>query len=295
MNLRVAVTPKCNLRCFYCHREGEEPHDSDEMRPEEIYRIASVASELGIRNLKITGGEPLIRDDIADIVSHVSKVPNLNDVSMTTNGTLLAGKARELKACGLRRVNISLVSLNKDTYSQSTGGRLEDALRGIEDAISAGFEPIKINALILNGTNTGEIEDFIRFAGNQGVILQLIELESVNLGHSIYNKFHYPLNDIELKLSTQASSIEHRGLMQNRRIYHLPGKTVEVVRHTEGTKFCLRCTRLRVTSDGKLKPCLLRGNNLVDILTPMRNGASDRDLKEIFLKAIELREPYYET
>jgi len=295
LNLRVAVTPRCNLRCFYCHREGEQPHESDEMKPGEIHRIVKIASELGIRNLKITGGEPLIRDDIAEIVNNISDVPNLNDISMTTNGTLLAGRAEELKACGLRRINISLVSLNEDVYFQSTGGRLSDALRGVEDAISAGLEPIKINALILNGTNTGEIEDFVRFAGDRSVILQLIELESVNLDDSTYKKFHYPLDDVERKLSVQASNVEHRALMQNRRIYHLPGKTVEVVRHTEGTEFCLRCTRLRVTSDGKLKPCLLRNNNLVDILTPMREGASDRDLKEIFLKAIGLREPYYKT
>ncbi|MDH5461602.1 MAG: GTP 3',8-cyclase MoaA, partial [Candidatus Bathyarchaeota archaeon] len=141
--------------------------------------------------------------------------------------------------------------------------------------------------------NTGEVERMIGFAERAGAILQLIELEPINVSEEYYKKHHFELDDIEEKLKTQAYETKTREHMQNRRIYFLPKAKVEVVHPIENTEFCQHCTRLRVTSDGKLKPCLMRNDNLVDILTPLRNGADDKALTQLFTEAVKRREPYF--
>jgi len=133
----------------------------------------------------------------------------------------------------------------------------------------------------------------ITFAAQTGTILQLIELEPINLSNNYYERHHLSLDNIEQKLETLASETRVRKFMQKRRVYVLPEAKVEVIRPIENTEFCANCTRIRVTSDGKLKPCLMRKDNLVDILTPMRNGADDKKLTEIFIEAFNKRQPYY--
>jgi cyclic pyranopterin phosphate synthase len=295
LNLRVAVTSHCDLRCSFCHMEGEERPSSfptREMTVDEIGRIVKIAVELGVSKVKLTGGEPLVRKDILEIVGRISATHGLSDLSMTTNGSLLAPMAEELRACGLRRVNISLPTLNSVVYNKLTGGRVEDVLKGVEAAVDAGFCPVKLNMLVLKCVNDYDFPEMIRFAAQTGAILQLIELEPINIDDTYYAANHKALDEYESLLRQKAVKVETRQFMQNRRIYHLPDVRVEVIHPTENTEFCENCTRLRVTSDGQLKPCLMRNDNLVDILTPLRNGASDGEIAQLFMLANQKRRPY---
>jgi cyclic pyranopterin phosphate synthase len=275
--------------------EGEENNAENiaaEMTVEEIIRIVRVAVELGVSRVKLTGGEPLMRKDIVGIVKGISSIDGLKDLSMTTNGTMLAFLAKELHVNGLKRVNINLSSINADVYNKLTGGKVEDALNGIKVAVEAGLYPVKINMLVLKDLNENAVPDMIEFVRETGTILQLIELEPVNIINEYYSMYHKALDECEDMLRQKAVSIEARQFMQNRRIYHLPDVTVEIVHPIENNEFCMHCTRLRVTSSGKLKPCLMRNDNLIDILTPMRRGASDNELTELFKLANQKRQPY---
>ena len=263
------------------------------MSVNEIVRIAKIAVSLGIARIKLTGGEPLMRGDLPEITLGISAVRGLKDLSLTTNGLLLGGGiATKLHECGLNRVNVSLPSLNEETYRKLTGGRLQDVLAGIKAAIEAGFCPAKLNMVVLKDLNVGDLPEMIEYAEQIGAVLQLIELDPINVSDAYYSTHHRSLDEQEEYLRKKASSIERRPFMHNRLIYHLPNVTVEVVHPIENTDFCLHCTRMRVTSDGKLKPCLMRNDNLTDILTAIRQGASDEQLKQLFIQANSLREPY---
>jgi cyclic pyranopterin phosphate synthase len=297
LNLRISITQRCNLRCDYCHKEGEEIGScsrgtAEEMTVAEITRIAKIAISLGIDRIKLTGGEPLMRKDLCDIVKGIAATPGLRDFSLTTNGALLGFQAQELHACGLWRVNISLPTLNAEVYHKLTGGRIEDALEGVKAAVAAGLYPVKINMVVLKGVNVDAVPELMAFTRQTGTILQLIELDPVNVSDTYFSVYHRFLNEHEEMLRQKAVKIETRRFMHNRHIYYLPDVTVEVVHPTENREFCQHCTRLRVTSDGKLKTCLMRNDNLVDILTPMRQGASDEELKALFIRTNQLREPY---
>ncbi len=262
------------------------------MSAEEIVRIAKIAVGLGIARIKLTGGEPLMRSDLPEIISGIAAVPGLKDLSLTTNGLLLSNVAKELHERGLKRVNISLPSLNAETYRKLTGGNLQQALAGVKAAVEAGFCPVKLNMVLLKGMNVGDVPDMIEYARQTGTVLQLIELDPINVTNSYYSTYYKNLDDQEQMLREKAETIEKRPLMHNRLIYHLPNVDVEVVHPIENSDFCMHCTRMRVTSDGKLKPCLMRNDNLTDILTPMRQGASDEQLKQLFIQANSLREPF---
>ncbi len=295
LNLRISITQRCNIHCVYCHREGEVKRanrSAEKMTVEEIIRTAKIAVGLGIARIKLTGGEPLMRKDLPEIISGIASVSGLKDLSLTTNGLLLGDMAKELHERGLKRINISLPSLNEETYRKLTGGKLQDALAGIKAAIEAGFCPIKLNMVILKDVNVNDVPEMIEYAGQTGAVLQLIELDPINVSDQYYTTHHRSLDEQEKMLRDTAVTVEKRPFMHNRLIYHLPNVTVEVVHPIENTDFCMHCTRMRVTSDGKLKPCLMRNDNLTDILTPMRKGAGDEQLKQLFIQANALREPY---
>jgi len=295
LNLRISITQQCNNRCVYCHREGEVQKanlSAELMSVEEIVRISKTAVSLGIARIKLTGGEPLMRKDLPEIISGIAAVPGLKDLSLTTNGLLLSNVAKELRSCGLRRVNISVPTLNAETYRKLAGGKLTDALAGVKAAVEAGFCPVKLNMVILKNVNVSDVPDMIEYARQTGTVLQLIELDPINVSDGYYLIHHRSLDELEQMLREKAETIEKRQFMHNRLIYHLPNVTVEVVHPIENSDFCMHCTRMRITSDGKLKPCLMRNDNLTDILIPIRQGASDEQLKQLFMKANLLREPY---
>jgi cyclic pyranopterin phosphate synthase len=275
--------------------EGEEKQHGIspvEMTVDEIVRIVKIAVELGISKVKLTGGEPLMRKDIVEVVRGISSIPGLTDLSMTTNGTMLASLAEELRANGLERVNITLPTWDRVIYEKLTGGKVEPVLTSVRAAVKAGFCPVKLNMLVLKDLNDCSVTEMVEFAEETGTALQLIELEPLNITDTYYSRRHKPLDEYEDMLKEKAIRVETRQYMQNRRIYSLPNVRVEIIHPTESTEFCMHCTRLRVTSEGKLKPCLMVNNNLVDILTPMRKGASDEDLKELFKQANQTRQPY---
>lgn len=280
-NLRISLTPSCNLNCFYCHAEGEIQPEA-EMSAEEIAEIMRVAGKFGIRSIKFTGGEPLVRKDVCEIIE---SVPAGMESSMTTNGTFLADIAPDLKSAGLSRVNVSLDSLNPGTYKKITGKDvLGDVLEGIDAADAAGLTPIKINMVMLKDINDHEMDDFLRFIrGNRNLILQVIELMDFR-----DCQYHQAINSLEEYFSKHSDQILTRR-MHHRKKYCLDGAEVEIVRPLHNTEFCAYCNRLRVTSDGKLKPCLLRADNHVDI-----RGASGEELEALFIEAVQRRKPFYE-
>ncbi len=296
-SIRVSVTDRCNLRCFYCHREGELYNHRDEMTPDEIERILKIARSLDIRKVKFTGGEPLMRDDIVEIIARAAPLMD-KDVSLTTNGTMLKKYASSLKDAGLKRVNISLDTLSEEKYRKITGfNYLRDVIDGIYEAKNY-FHPVKLNFVLLRGVNDDEIESMIHFSAETGVILQIIELEvPVEKEHlDFFRKYHLSPKFIEEHLEKIAEKIEYNELHHRRKyIFNFDRKRaeVEIVRPMHNSEFCKYCTRIRLTSDGKLKPCLFRNDNLVDILTPLRNGADDDELLKLFKEAILRREPYW--
>lgn len=263
------------------------------MTADEVIRIARTAVSLGISHIKLTGGEPLLRKDIINIVSGLASIPGISDLAMTTNGVHLSVLAKPLKEAGLRRVNINLPSLDPKIYSMVNGGDLNDVLTGVGAAVKAGLYPVKLNTLILRDVNVDAIPEMVEFARQNNVILQLMELEPVNVQDRFYDEHFFSLADFEQELKKQATDVQTRGDMQNRHVYSLPGVKVEAVHPIENTDFCARCTRLRVTSDGKLKPCLMVNDNLVDVLTALRKGATDPELAELFTAAVQRRQPYY--
>ena len=282
-SLRISITSRCNLNCFYCHNEGQNGYEN-EISPKEIVKIIKVAAGLGIRRVKFSGGEPLVRTDFEEMLS---SLPSLQNVSATTNGVLLSERATGLKTAGLDRVNISLDTLDPGVYAGICGcseNIHQKVLDGIDAAVNAGLTPVKLNMVMLNGSRSDELDNMIdyikRYNGN--VILQVIE--PMDFG---YNWQKVDMDAIENQLQSRASSVVERKL-HRRKKYQIDGVEVEVVRPIDNSKFCANCNRLRVTADGKLKPCLLRDDNLVDI-----HQASNSELKELFYKAVKKREPFY--
>jgi cyclic pyranopterin phosphate synthase len=266
-----------------------------EMTPQELEMIVRLSTEFGVTDVKLTGGEPLMREDLEEIIRRLHSIPNIRDISMTTNASSLASRAASLRRAGLQRVNINLLSLNPSIYRRYTGGDLEETKRGIEAAISADLNPIKVNMLILKDVNSQEVPAMMKYCSTLGAILQILELEQVNITDEYYEKYHFDLSGIERMLERKARTIQVRERMQNRKVYHLPNVQVEVVHPMENTSFCAKCTRLRLTTDGKLKPCLMRNDNLVDILTPLRKGATKEELRQLFTRAVISRAPFFQT
>ena len=294
LNLRISITQRCNFRCDYCHKEGEgcSRGISEEMTVEEIVRIARIAISLDISRIKLTGGEPLMRKDLCNIVKGIAAISGLKDLSLTTNGSLLAFEAEKLQKCGLKRLNISLPTLNPQKYHKLTDGTLDNAIEGVKAAVGVGLNPVKLNMVILNGINVDDVSEMMDFASQTGTILQLIELDPVNVTDDYFGTYHKFLDAYEEMLRQKAIKTVTRRFMHNRHVYHLPCVTVEVVHPTENGDFCAHCTRLRVTSNGMLKTCLMRNDNLIDVLTPLRDGANDEELKALFMHANQMRKPY---
>lgn len=279
--LRMSVTSRCNLRCIYCHHEGEMPADREISR-EMAVNVVSAASRLGMRSVKITGGEPLMRTDLEEMIAGFKEVAPGIEISITTNGVYLKDRADRLAAAGLSRANISLDSLDPERYRRITGARegdLERVLCGIEAAMISGLRPVKLNMVVLR-ENECEIPDMIEFSRKNGIILQLIEL----LGDGPKGD----LESVERMLEAEADGVLTRE-MHRRRKYFIKGAVVEIVRPMDNTEFCAHCNRLRVTSDGRLKPCLLRNDNLLE----MKSTDPD-EIEMLIVEAVRRRAPFFD-
>jgi cyclic pyranopterin phosphate synthase len=291
--LRVSITDRCNLRCNYCMpREGMSQigHD-DILRYEEILRIVRVAVGMGISKVRITGGEPLVRRGVVDFISSLASLEGLSDISLTTNGTLLEDFAAKLFAAGMKRINISLDSLNPEKYAHITrGGDLSTVLAGIAEVHKLGFAPIKINTVAIKGFNEDEILDFAKLSFLKPYQIRFIEF--MTIGHAALDPSNQYLSNVVIR-----EIIDRR--------YHLEpvnGKRnamdgpAQIYRIAEGAgeigfisplshKFCHACNRLRLTADGRLRICLLSDEE-VDLKGPLRSGCSDADLTDLIKAAI---------
>ncbi|MCD6512498.1 MAG: GTP 3',8-cyclase MoaA [Thermoplasmata archaeon] len=287
-SIRISVTERCNLNCIYCHNEGQMEAKT-EMRAEEIEKILEIASRIGIKDVKFTGGEPLMRKDILDIIRAGRKY--MEDVSMTTNGTLLAPVALKLKEAGLNRVNISMDSVERERYRKITGKDMVDRVKdAIKASVEAGLYPVKVN-IVAFPDSFDDIFKTIEFVWSVNAMPQIIE--AINVGR---NKKLYAIDEIEKRIASMAVDVRVRKL-HKRKIYSIvyDGKIreVEIVRPMHNSEFCANCNRIRLTSDGMLKPCIMHNRGLVDILTPLREGATDDELIALFKKAIMNRFPYW--
>jgi len=263
------------------------------MSAEEIELLVKVAASLGVEKIKLTGGEPLLYKEIVKVVKLLSKIKGIRDISMTTNGTLLSEWARPLAKAGLKRVNISLDTLSKEKYAKITGKALFGrVLDGIDAALKAGLKPVKLNMVLLKNVNESELPSLIDFSRKKGIILQVIELV-VPDNASFLKKYHADVTSIERLLEELSVKVVIRKMHKRKKNFLKDDGGVELVKPVHNSEFCANCTRLRVTSDGKLKPCLMRNDNLVDVLTPMRKGASEEEIKKLFIEAVKRRAPYY--
>ncbi len=280
-SLRISITNRCNLRCIYCHNEGDARSLKQEASPRTFVNIVNVAKSFGIDKVKFSGGEPLMRKDFEDILK---ALPPLKDVSATTNGTLLAERAKSLAESGLHRINISLPSLSPEIYRKMTGGEINNVMKGIDAAVDNHLTPVKLNMVLLK-INYGEIESMMEFVKgyNGKVILQLIELLDFQKLHRVN------IDEVERFLKSKASDIKERSL-HRRKKYYIDGIEVELVRPIDNSIFCANCTRLRITSDGKLKPCLMRNDNLVEV-----DGEDINDIRKKLKMVVTRREPFFKA
>lgn len=283
-SLRISITNRCNLDCIYCHSEGDEG-SRKEMSAKTISTIVSTAAKFGVNKVKFSGGEPLVRKDFEDILR---QLPKLKDVSVTTNGAYLKERAFGLKEAGLDRVNVSLDTLDPEKYAYITHGSpetLQKVLEGIDAAISAGLTPVKLNMVLLKGINEDEIDDMLELVRSKkgNLILQIIQVMDFRDGA----QYDLDADSIEKKLEQHADNITMRN-MHHRKKYVIDGAEVEFVRPIENTEFCANCNRLRITADGKLKPCLLVNNNLIDV-----SEAKPDELPELLRRSIDRRVPFY--
>ena len=285
--LRISVTDRCNLRCIYCMPPEGVPQmsHSEILSYEEIGTIVQAAAQLGVNKVRLTGGEPLVRAELPKLVGMLSQIEEIKDLSLTTNGTILKKYALELKQAGLSRVNISLDTLKADKFRHITHfGELKDVLEGIDAAKEAGFHPVKINTVVMRGVNDDEILDFARMTCQEGWHVRFIELMPFK-GIAAFVPSTELRQHINL-LGKLESSVPLTG-NGPATYYRLAGAkgTIGFISPLTETFFCSQCNRMRLTPDGRLRPCLL-GENEIDLKTPLRNDAPMDKLKRLILKAV---------
>jgi len=287
--LRVSVTDRCNLRCIYCIPQGKIknlPH-AEVLRYEEILRIVRIGVHLGISKVRITGGEPLVRKGIYNFLNKLNSIKGLKDVSLTTNGVLLKNNLDKIKAAGIKRLNISLDTLDPTKFKRITRhAHFSDVWDGIMKAHEMGFAPIKLNIVILRGINDDEILDLARLSLDYPFHVRFIEYMPIGdagiidgqtiLTPEIKNRLHQ-LGELTVVQNKVTDGPALRFKFQN-----APGEVgfISAISH----HFCHTCNRLRLTASGQLRPCLL-ANTQFDLKEPLRQGYLDRDLAEIFFKA----------
>ncbi len=292
--LRVSVTDRCNFRCVYCMPQEGVPllSHQDILRYEEILRLIQLAVCLGVKKVCLTGGEPLVRKGIIDFVRAVADISGIEDLSMTTNGSLLKKLAYPLKKAGLNRVNISLDTSNSQRFAHITGrDQLSATLEGIESAFAAGLTPVKINVVLTSFFQSQDLAYFVDLVYRYPIHVRFIEYMPtgvcrVNPGPAI-EELKSMLN-VAGKGILAASTNEKLG-NGPARYYQLPGALGMFGFITPLTDhFCYECNRLRLTADGKLKPCLL-SNQEIDMKTSLRNGIDDEQLKNLFCQAVSVK------
>ncbi len=294
--LRLSLTDRCNLRCMYCVTEEEKngclgklAHD-ELLTYEELLRVVRVAVEMGISKLRLTGGEPLVRKDIMSFIRRLADIGPLGDIRITTNGVLLERYAAGLVEAGVTKVNISLDTLRRERFARITGVDCFDRVwRGIETALEAGFSPVKLNMVVMRGINDDEVEDFVRLSRSMPLQVRFIEFMPMG-GSSTWSRDTYMATD---EIMARAGAVgelipQERGRADGpARVFRLAGEAagslgfISPISH----HFCDRCNRLRLTSEGMLRSCLLHDEE-TDLRSVLRSGCTDEMIRETLLAAI---------
>jgi cyclic pyranopterin phosphate synthase len=286
--VRISLTDRCNFDCVYCHNEGlgdtrgpMEPSD-DEMSTDDVVRFLEVVEEFGVEKVKFTGGEPMLRQDLEEIIE---RTPDSMETSLTTNGTFLPGRAADLKAAGLSRVNVSQDALDPEAFAEITkSGAYDKVMEGVEAALDAGLDPVKLNMVVFEHT-AGYVEEMVdHVAENPGLQLQLIEYMPELTGRPEWN---IDIQRVHDWLAEKADRVEMRE-MHHRRRYFVGEGMVEIVDPVENEDFCANCHRVRVTHEGFLKGCLNRN----DDLRPMGDMTRE-EIREAYRETVAERVPYY--
>ncbi len=297
--VRISVTDRCNFRCFFCmppEKDIKFLERKELLSYEEIARIVRILSELGVRKVRITGGEPLVRQHLENLIALLSEIEGIKDIALTTNGYLLKEKVKTLKEAGLKRITVSLPTLDEEKFKKSAGRdvSLSKIIEGIEEAKKEGLEPVKINAVIVRGFNDDEILSLAEFCRKNGLILRFIEYMDVGtLNGWEIDKVVFA--DEILRILKEKYDFEEisTDISETSRRYRYKDIDLEFgIIASVSKPFCRGCTRLRISADGKLYTCLFsdRGH---DIKSLIRNGSSDKEIKE-FIKKIWLgREDRY--
>lgn len=295
--IRLSVTDRCDLRCQYCLPKGfkdfQEP--AEWLSFEEIEQVIRVFGALGTRRVRLTGGEPLVRGNVAELAARLSRLPGIEDLSLSTNATRLRRHAEALKAAGISRINVSLDTLHPERFRQLTGGKLDKVLDGLMAARAVGFAPIKINMVLLAGINEDEVEDMVAFCIEHGFTLRLIE--TMPMGDTGRNASHkyVDLQQVKQRLAQRYELLP--GVMPGggpARYVQVAGTDLRIGFITPISQhFCETCNRVRLSVDGTLYMCLGQ-NDSYPLRGILRAGCSDDELREHILKAIDLKPERHE-
>ena len=299
--LRVSITDRCNERCTYCM-----PQELQEWLPrhdiltfEETLRLIRIATDLGVTKIRLTGGEPLTRRDVIQLFRQLRSLTKLRDIGLSTNATLLTREvepgltmAKAVRACGFQSVNISLDTLDRAEYAKITGrDLLPEALAGIDAAIDAGFPQVKINCVLMRGRNDDRLTQLVDFAAEKNLLLRFIELMPVSTTDVLTDTNFLPVAEAKHTIETRFGKLIPQPEFKTNgpaTYYQLPGRMQRIgfIGAMTNLHFCESCNKLRLTCDGKLRPCL--GSYLeFDIMKPLRAGASDDELRQFFLDVVE--------
>jgi GTP 3',8-cyclase len=291
--LRISVTDRCNLRCVYCMpASGVTPvKHSGILTYEEITRIVVIAAGLGVKKVRLTGGDPLVRKNLTRLISSIDGINGIEDISLTTNGQILGGMAGTLAESGLDRINVSLDSLRPDRYYEITrGGDLGAALAGIEAAEKAGLNPVKINVVPIEGLNDDEIEDFARLTLSSPIHVRFIEYMPVGTAGFRSRYKYMAADDIKERVGRigrlEVVNMRSDGPARHFRLEGAPGILGFISPMTQ--HFCSLCNRLRLTSDGKLRPCLFSETE-IDLKPALRGGAADNEIERLLRLAVGIK------
>ncbi len=295
-NLRISLNRICNVNCFFCHMEGQ-PLSKNDLSPESLEKIVKAAVDVGVRKVKLSGGEPTLRKDLVEVVNRLR--PHLEEISLTTNASRMSDFARPLREAGLDRVNVSLHTLNRETYRAITGtDLLPKVVEGLEATLEAGFYPVKVNMVLLKGVNESEVWDMMEFTAERGAILQIIELQGPlhQLRSDVFWERYVAVKSLEPELR-KVGVLVGRNELHDRPRYQVPANggsaLVELVGPMFNPAFCKGCYRIRLTTDGRVKTCLFDEQAEVNLKEALDSGATHEELVDLFTAAIESREPYW--
>ena len=292
--LRVSVTDKCNLRCVYCMPESGLPwlRRDEILSYEEIAQIVTAAASVGVRSIRLTGGEPLVRRDLSRLVAAISAIPGIDDVSLSTNGLMLKAQIAELAAAGLQRINLSLDTLRPERFEAiARRPGLELVLEGLDAAIEAGLMPVKINCVVMRGQNDDEIAQFAALTRDRPVFVRFIEVMPVHENVGLQRDSYVSSSEVLERIAAIGELVPHVGPAGNgpARYFAFPGAPGAIgVISPLSHDYCDRCNRVRLTADGRLRLCLF-GDHALDLRTPLRAGAPAQELAVLMRSAMLIK------